>query len=151
MLESEASHVLSLYKGHFLAGETEEPWQLLLKNRLSGRFQRFVMRLGEHWESREFWQRAAGLYERAIELDPLAETFYRRQMVCLHAQGQRAEAIEVITSLPANTVRNTWRAANGRDRSRVQAVARAGIRATACHVIAGVPLSLASPNEIHNP
>ena len=95
LLESDAAQILRLYKGHFLAGEPEEPWQLLLKNRLSGRFQRFVMRLGQHWESSRFWQRAAELYERAIELDPLAEAFYRRQMVCLHAQGQRAEAIEV--------------------------------------------------------
>jgi LuxR family transcriptional regulator, maltose regulon positive regulatory protein len=95
LLESEAPHVLNLYRGHFLADETEEPWQIVLKNRLSGRFQRFVLRLGEHWESRQIWPRAAELYQRAIELDPLGETFYRRQMVCLHAQGHRAEAIEV--------------------------------------------------------
>jgi two-component SAPR family response regulator len=94
-LESEAQQVLTLYRGHFLAGETEAPWQIALKNRLSGRFQRFVLRLGEHWESRRLWPSAAELYQRAIELDPLGETFYRRQMVCLHAQGQRAEAIEV--------------------------------------------------------
>ena len=95
LLESEAFQILNLYRGHFLSGEVEEPWQLQLKNRLSGRFQRFVLRLGEHWESLQLWRRAAELYQRAIELDPLAETFYRRQMICLHAQGQRAEAIEV--------------------------------------------------------
>jgi ATP/maltotriose-dependent transcriptional regulator MalT/DNA-binding SARP family transcriptional activator len=95
LLESQAPQVLNLYRGHFLPGETEEPWQIVLKNRLSGRFHRFVLRLGEHWESRQLWPRAAELYQRAIELDPLGETFYRRQMVCLHAQGQRAEAIEV--------------------------------------------------------
>jgi two-component SAPR family response regulator len=95
LLESEARQVLNLYRGHFLAGEAEAPWQLVLKNRLSGRFQRFVLRLGEHWESSQLWPRAAELYQRAIELDPLGETFYRRQMVCLQAQGQRAEAIEV--------------------------------------------------------
>ncbi len=95
LLESEAARVLNLYRGHFLAGESEEPWQIALDNRLSGRFGRFVLRLGEHWESREQWPRAAELYRRAVELDPLGETFYRRQMVCLHAQGQRAEAIEV--------------------------------------------------------
>ena len=95
LLESEAPQVLNLYRGHFLPDGTEEPWQIALKNRLSGRFHRFVLRLGEHWESRQLWPRAAELYQRAIELDPLGETFYRRQMVCLHAQGQRAEAIEV--------------------------------------------------------
>lgn len=95
LLESEAPQILNLYRGHFLDGEAEESWQIALKNRLSGRFQRFVLRLGEHWESRQLWPRAAELYQRAIELDPLGETFYRRQMVCLYAQGQRAEAIEV--------------------------------------------------------
>jgi two-component SAPR family response regulator len=95
MLELEATPIMNLYRGHFLPGEIEEPWQIGLKNRLSGRFHRFVLRLGEHWESRQLWPRAAELYQRAIELDPLGETFYRRQMVCLHAQGQRAEAIEV--------------------------------------------------------
>jgi DNA-binding SARP family transcriptional activator len=46
-------------------------------------------------EAQQEWRRASELYQRAIELDPLAESFYRRQMVCLHALGLRAEAIEV--------------------------------------------------------
>jgi LuxR family transcriptional regulator, maltose regulon positive regulatory protein len=95
LLESEAQEILNLYRGHFLAGEAQEPWQIALRNRLSGRFQRFVLRLGEHLEACELWPPATELYQRAVELDPLGETFYRRQMVCLLAQGQRAEAIEV--------------------------------------------------------
>ena len=95
LLEAAAPQVLNLYRGHFLTGETEEPWQIPVRNRLAGRFQRFVLRLGEHWETNEAWVRAADLYQRAIELDPLAETFYRRHMICLRAQGQRAEAMEV--------------------------------------------------------
>ena len=95
LLEEAAPRVLNLYRGHFLAGDIEEAWQIPIKNRLSGRFQRFALRLGEYWESRQQWRRAFELYQRAIELDFLAETFYRRQMICLKAQGQRAEAIEV--------------------------------------------------------
>ncbi len=95
MLEAAATKVLNLYRGHFLAGESEEAWQIPMKNRLAGRFQRFVLRLGEHWESQQQWRRAFELYQRAVDLDPLAESFYRRQMICLHAQGLRAEAIEV--------------------------------------------------------
>jgi DNA-binding SARP family transcriptional activator len=87
--------VLNLYRGHFLAGETEESWQIPIRNRLAGRFQRFALRLGESWESQQHWRRAFELYQRAVELDPLAESFYRRQMICLQAQGQRAEAVEV--------------------------------------------------------
>jgi LuxR family maltose regulon positive regulatory protein len=95
LLEAAAPQVLDLYRGHFLAGETEEPWHIPIRNRLSGRFERFALRLGEHWESQRQWRRAFELYQRAVDLDPLAEAFYRHQMICLQAQGQRAEAIEV--------------------------------------------------------
>jgi LuxR family maltose regulon positive regulatory protein len=95
LLEAAAPRVLALYRGHFLAGEVEEPWQVAIRNRLAGRFQRFVLRVGQHWESRQEWQRALELYQRATELDTLQESFYRRQMICLHAQGQRAEAVDV--------------------------------------------------------
>jgi len=94
-MEEAAPAVLDLYRGHFLASDPEESWQIPVRNRLSGRFSRFVLRLGEHWESTAQWSRAAEFYQRGIDLDPLAETFYRRRMVCLRAQGLRAEAIEV--------------------------------------------------------
>jgi len=94
LLEDAAATVLDLYRGQFLGGDTEALWQMPMRNRLASRFQRFVSRLGEHWESRREWDRASALYQRALELDPLAESFYRREMVCLAAQGRRAEAIE---------------------------------------------------------
>jgi DNA-binding SARP family transcriptional activator len=95
VLEQTAPQVLKLYRGHFLAGDAEAPWHVPLRNRLSGRFQRFVMRLGGHREAAHRWPEASRLYEHAIELDPLAESFYRRLIVCLQQQGRRAEAIEV--------------------------------------------------------
>jgi DNA-binding SARP family transcriptional activator len=94
-LESVAPVVLELCRGPFLADAAAAAWQIPLRNRLSGRFQRFVLCLGQHWESRANWDPASELYRRAVELDPLAESFYRGQMVCLQAQGRRAEAIEV--------------------------------------------------------
>lgn len=95
LLEAAAPMVLHLYRGPFLAGESGTAWYMPMRNRLDGRFQRFALRLGQHFESRRDWQRAAALYQRVVELDPLAETFYRRQMVCLGAQGLRAEGVEV--------------------------------------------------------
>lgn len=95
LLEAAAPQVLHLYCGPFLAGESGRAWCMPMRNRLDGRFQRYALRLGEHWESRREWQRAAVLYQRVVELDPLAEAFYRRQMACLGTQGLRAEAIEV--------------------------------------------------------
>lgn len=94
-LDSAAAAMLDLYRGHLLEGEADAAWLLPVRNCLNGRFQRFVSTLGEHWETTGQWPRAAELYERGVELDPLAETFYCRLMVCLHAQGRRAEAIEV--------------------------------------------------------
>jgi LuxR family maltose regulon positive regulatory protein len=37
--------------------------------------------------------RADTLYQRAIELDPLAETFHQRLILAYKAQGQVAEAL----------------------------------------------------------
>jgi LuxR family transcriptional regulator, maltose regulon positive regulatory protein len=95
LLEAAAPQVLNLYRGLFLAGDVEARWQIAARNRLTGRFHRFVLRLGEHWELGRQWTRAAELYQRAIELDPLAESFYRRQMICMQAEDRRAEALEV--------------------------------------------------------
>ena len=94
-LASDAPVVLGLYRGPFLADDEDAAWQIPLCNRLWGRFQRFVLRLGQHWESSAKWDAECELYKRAVELDPLAESFYRGQMICLQAQGRRAEAIEV--------------------------------------------------------
>lgn len=95
LLAAAIPQVLALYRGHFLDGDVDAPWLIATRNRLAGRFSRLVLRLGEHWEAQHLWQQAFALYQRAVELDPLAETFYRRQMICLEALGQRAEAIEV--------------------------------------------------------
>lgn len=93
-LERAAPAILDLYRGHLLDGEADSAWLLPVRNRLNGRFQRFVIRLGEHWEANGKWECAAELYERGVELDPLAESFYCRLMVCLRQQGHRAEAMQ---------------------------------------------------------
>jgi ATP/maltotriose-dependent transcriptional regulator MalT/DNA-binding SARP family transcriptional activator len=88
-------NLLDLYRGAFLADESDAPWLLATRDRLAAQFRRFVLRLGEHFEHAGHWADAANLYERGVEIDTLAETLYRRLMVCLHRQGQYAEAIEV--------------------------------------------------------
>ena len=94
-IEAAAPRILKLFGGPFLAGDMESSWQVAPRNRLTSRFQRFVEHLGAHRERSRQWERAGNLYQRVIELDPLAEAFYRRQMICLAEQGRRAEALEV--------------------------------------------------------
>jgi DNA-binding SARP family transcriptional activator len=94
-LEAMADRVLDLYRGPFLAGDDDAVWQLALRDRLAGRFRRYVHRLGAHRESCANWEGAHELYERAVALDPLAESFYRGQMNWLRARGRRAEALDV--------------------------------------------------------
>jgi DNA-binding SARP family transcriptional activator len=94
-LEAAAPAVFALFEGPFLPAEGGESWQLAARQRLTARLHRYAERLGEHWEAAERWAQAGQLYQRMVEIDPLAESFYRRHMLCLRAQGRRAEAIEV--------------------------------------------------------
>ena len=52
-----------------------------------------MLSLGDFWEGRGDWERAADCYRCGLELDPLAELFYRRQMRALFRQGNHAEAL----------------------------------------------------------
>ena len=95
LLESAGGRALTLFGGSFLAGETDAPWALEPQHRLTSRMQHFAMLLGAQREAAGHWQSAGELYQRMIELDPLAESFYRRSMICLQAQARRADAVEV--------------------------------------------------------
>ena len=90
-----AEAALRLYSGHFLQQETEYPWVSLYRDRLQSRFQRLVKAVGTNWEQAGQWESAADVYERALELDNLAECFYQHLMVCHQQMGQHAEALRV--------------------------------------------------------
>ncbi|MCZ7564565.1 MAG: hypothetical protein M5U08_12945 [Burkholderiales bacterium] len=89
--------VLALYSGPFLAHEPDTPWCLAMRDRLRARFVRTVGALCRYWEQAGDAVRALATYERALEADDLAESFYRGLMQCHAARGQRAEAVEVYT------------------------------------------------------
>lgn len=87
-------YALNRYRGHFLPGESA-PWALAFRERLRGHFLKMSERLGALLEQEGGWPAAVDCYLRAIEIEPVAESFYRRLMTC-HAQlGQRAEALAV--------------------------------------------------------
>ncbi len=88
-----AARALRLYRGHLFAHETDQAWMLAPRERVRRTWLDLVRRLGRHHEMRGEWDAAYELYQRAIELDPLAEEVYRRLMLCQHTMGQRNEAL----------------------------------------------------------
>ena len=86
---------VSLYRGNFLPGDEEYPWTITYRERLRSKFVRFVMKVGECLEQAGQWGKAAEYYQKTIEVDEVAEEFYRRLMVCYQQLGNRAEAIRV--------------------------------------------------------
>jgi tetratricopeptide (TPR) repeat protein len=79
----------------FFAGEPDQPWLVGRRERLRERLLRALDSAGQHLERARRFTDAQALYEQAVDIEPLAEELYRRLMVCLSAQGQRAEAMEV--------------------------------------------------------
>ncbi len=84
-----------LYQGHFLVGESDQPWLIGRRERLRERLLGALSNAGQQLERARRFPEAQALYEQAVDVEPLTEEMYRRLMVCLSAQGQRAEAMEV--------------------------------------------------------
>jgi len=84
---------ISLYKGAFLPGETDERWTVSLRERLRRKFLRCVNWLGHYWEETGQWEKALACYERGLEMDNILEDFYQQLMICYHRLGRKAEAL----------------------------------------------------------
>jgi LuxR family transcriptional regulator, maltose regulon positive regulatory protein len=88
-----SGRLLRLYLGHFLMAE-DEPWIAPARERLRSKFVRCVRDLAEHLNRLGSYEAATTLFQRAIELDPLAEEFHLGLMRSLKQQGRIAEALE---------------------------------------------------------
>jgi ATP/maltotriose-dependent transcriptional regulator MalT/DNA-binding SARP family transcriptional activator len=84
---------LACYRGHFLGLEAPAPWAMPLRDRLQARVARAVLARGQALEAGRDFAAARALYERALELDNLAEAVYRRLMVCQRELGDPAGAL----------------------------------------------------------
>jgi two-component SAPR family response regulator len=93
-LDELSDRMLNLYHGHFLASESDF-WVLAPRERLRSKFLRHGSAIGKRLETAGQWELASRLYERVLELDPLAEEFYRGLMICHRARGNQAEAVVV--------------------------------------------------------
>jgi two-component SAPR family response regulator len=85
---------LSLYDGAFLEHQGAS-WMLPMRERLRSKYLRYTNRIGQEMEQSGQWQQAADRYQKALEVDPLAEELYRRLMVCHWHLQRSAEAMGV--------------------------------------------------------
>jgi len=83
---------VSRYQGRFLAGESES-WILFFQERLHLHYLNMSEQLGLLLERNNNWAAAARHYLKATEIEPVAEIFYRRLMICYTRLGQPAKAL----------------------------------------------------------
>ncbi len=87
--------VLQLYRGKFLKEDVNNAWVLTFRERLSYKFLRKLILLGEFWEQKGHTKMAIDIYLHALEEDRLVEEFYQRLMICYNNQGFGLEAMSV--------------------------------------------------------
>ncbi len=85
---------LSCYRGAFLEGESAS-WAQACRERLHAHYMSMAERLGTLLEEAGDWPGAVDCYLRAIEVEPVAESFYRRLMNVYASLGRRPEALTV--------------------------------------------------------
>jgi DNA-binding SARP family transcriptional activator len=86
---------IAIYQGPFLDGETFCSCLETSRERLRSKFLRCVEAAGRHLEDSVQWGNALAYYQKGLEVDDLAEGFYRRQMICHQKLGQATEGIAV--------------------------------------------------------
>lgn len=85
---------LGIYKGHFLRADEAHFWTTSYRDKLKNKFRRLVLRGGEYLEASGQLKEAVEYYERGLEVDDLAEEFYRQLMTAYFKLGQWTEAIK---------------------------------------------------------
>ena len=88
-----AAETLRLYRGHLFAHEPDQAWMLAPRERLRRLWLSLVRCVGDYHEARGESDRACELYQRTVDMDPLAEEVYRRLMRCQQKAGESAEAM----------------------------------------------------------
>lgn len=85
---------ITLYQGQFLNGEEEESWLLPRREKLRSRYVRLVLDHGAMLEEGRNGDAAIVAYQKAIELEPLAEELTQRLMRLYIDSGRRAQALD---------------------------------------------------------
>ena len=84
---------VNMLQGQFLCREIEQPWMLPLREKLRHRVRRLFTDLGRCFGREGKCEEAIIVYHKALEIDPLAEEFYRHLMICYTALDRHPEAL----------------------------------------------------------
>lgn len=87
-----AERLLDLYRGPFLGDDADHAWALSARERLRSKFLRALESVGMALGKAGDHEAAMRCFRRGLDVDPLAESFYRCLMRCCLALGRRAEA-----------------------------------------------------------
>ncbi|MDA8091630.1 MAG: bacterial transcriptional activator domain-containing protein, partial [Nitrospiraceae bacterium] len=83
---------MAMHKGDFLSSDPGQPWAMTVRERVRTRLMGLIAKSGEHFMRTGRWDAAVRKFEKALELDNLAEEFYQNLMRCQINSGRRAEA-----------------------------------------------------------
>jgi DNA-binding SARP family transcriptional activator len=92
LLAALTDEVFSIYRGPFLADESEQPSYIACREQVRARVLRCLARVARAWEESGNTEAAADCYLRCIEADPLFEAPYRNLMLCYQRGGEAIEA-----------------------------------------------------------
>jgi DNA-binding SARP family transcriptional activator len=94
LLGSAIERVMALYQGPLLSKDHDYAWVAAPRQQLHARLLRFVADAASALEAALGPAAAARLYNRGIDIDPLAESLYRQLMSMHLRHGQRSEAVD---------------------------------------------------------
>ena len=88
-------HLLDLYRGAFLEDESELSCYIALREHLRGKMLRCLSKTARQAMETSQIETIVSYYERAIDVDPLCEGFYRGLMTLYDAFGRHTDAVDV--------------------------------------------------------
>ena len=94
-LEKKQRRLFSLYHGLFMEKEPQMGCMLPERERLQTMLLRIIKQMIRFYSSRGQCEKVINLYEKALELDPLSEEYYRGLMLCHAASGNSGKALAI--------------------------------------------------------
>lgn len=90
-----AEKAVKLYRGHFLAHDSDKLGAASKRERLRNKFILLITRYCEQLEAAKEWNKAVQVLHKGLEIDPVAEQFYQHLMICYRKVGLESEALRM--------------------------------------------------------